>query len=234
MPASPFAGLEPIPNGSQIADRAYTALRDAMTGGLIPAGTQLSVPEIARRLGISRSPVREAVQRLVHDSMATQDWYHGAFATPPEADSLTELLTVREPLEGLAAALAAQNASQADIAILHEMVAEEGNSPQPRTPPQACSMGLHRRIWEIAGIRHLTDALESLAAAPGTAWPERGDTLSAEPHAHAEHERIVDCIEAGDPPCAEQAAREHIARARVRLQRTLRSRPALNGQDVPG
>ncbi|MEJ7721063.1 MAG: GntR family transcriptional regulator [Ilumatobacteraceae bacterium] len=91
-----------------LADRAYSQLFRAILRNELAPGTPLSVPELAQRMSISRSPVREAVQRLIYDGLAEHVLHRGAVVPRIDEAGFHDLLDVRELLEGLAARLAAR------------------------------------------------------------------------------------------------------------------------------
>lgn len=224
MARESLAAIDPIPERDRLAERTYEAIRDAVLSEKIPAGTALSVPELARRLGVSRSPVREAVQRLIYDGLATQERYRGAVVNGVNPESLLDLFAVREPLEGLAASLATKVAELDDIKRLRTLMAEhEGivSTGDPVDQYIELDILFHREIRMIAGNEHLNEMLESIATQSHSAMRTLWDVPNSAHLALDEHERIVECIEAGDTAQAELVAREHISRLTVRMKRAL-------------
>src|SRR5579875_1256952 len=102
--------LERLPAAAtdRIADAVYERIRDAIFTGALPPDARLSVPALADRLGVSRSPVREAVMRLIHDRLAVEEPRRGAVIARIEPADLIHIYEVREALEGLAVSLAAR------------------------------------------------------------------------------------------------------------------------------
>ncbi|GAB3800465.1 GntR family transcriptional regulator [Humibacter antri] len=224
MSRQSLAALEPILERDQLADRTYAAIRDAVLAERIPAGTPLSVPELARRLGVSRSPVREAVQRLIYEGLATQERYRGAVVNGSDLAGLLDLFAVREPLEGLAASLATKVAELDDIARLRSMLAEHESLVEHDGDVARhieFDTRFHREIRLVADNQYLSSMLESIATLSHSTLRTLWDAPNAASLAFEEHKRIVDCIEAGDQSLAEAVAREHISRVRVRLRRAL-------------
>ncbi len=103
---------------------AYTLLLEAIEAGVYKPGDRLVESELAERLGVSRTPVREALQRLETQAMLTRDG-RSLIVASLDHNQLAELYTVRTELEGLAARLAARHATTEEVNILREMVAEE-------------------------------------------------------------------------------------------------------------
>lgn len=221
--------LMPLASGGLLADRTYEAIRAAVLSNQLPPGASLSVPELARQLDVSRSPVREAVQRLIHDGLATHVPHRGAEVSRVDIEDLRELYVVREVLEGAAARLATDNMDATGIAELREIVSShegvfDDESPECDTGSLIAAhidldMRFHRRLRELAGNEHLTGVLEPLAGRCHFALHSLWRSDDAPRLALDEHKAILTAVEAGDPQQAEVAARTHIARLRVRLGR---------------
>ncbi|MGI8696538.1 MAG: GntR family transcriptional regulator, partial [Mycobacteriales bacterium] len=107
--------LDALGPTGRMGDRAYDALRAALVDGRLYPGSRLSVPLLAGQLGVSRSPVREAVMRLVTEGLAVEIPRRGAVVVAMERTQLAPVYEVREVLEGLAARLAATRADSASL-----------------------------------------------------------------------------------------------------------------------
>ena len=94
------------------SDRAYRKLLDEIVGGVLPSGTVLGEVEQSERLGVSRTPLREAFNRLVADGMLDAEPGRGVVVSQLSLETVTELYEVREGLEEQAARLAAQRADR--------------------------------------------------------------------------------------------------------------------------
>lgn len=201
----------------------FTALLDAIDRGAYPPGARLVETELADRFKVSRTPIREALNRLETVGVAARDGRRGMTVAVLDHDQLGELYDLREVLEGFASRLAARRAAPAEIAVLREMVtadaalAEQGASAQELA---IANKRFHRQLHHASHNRYLLDMLggmrRSMALVSGTtlAIPERGRTSIAE------HDAIVSAIENRDEDGAEQAARTHIYNAyktRLRL-----------------
>jgi DNA-binding GntR family transcriptional regulator len=213
------------PNGSSppaalLAVQTYERLKAAILRSELPPGTALSVPELARQLDVSRSPVREAVQRLINDGLATSVPHHSAVVSGVDLDDLRELYIVRESLEGLAARLATERLDADGLALLEAILAEHeaalGSGADNATHIEL-DMRFHRVVRELADNCHLTATLEPLAGRSHLALHGLWRSADAPRLALDEHRRVVECMAAGDPALAEEAARRHIARLSVRL-----------------
>lgn len=189
-----------------------------MSGRLTP-GTPLSVPELARQFSISRSPVREAVQRLIYDGLAGGVPYRGAVVRSVAAADLQHLYHVRELLEGLAARLAADRIDAVRLNKItkildgHRQVIESGDEARH----VELDVAFHRCIRDASGNPYLNEILENIQGKAHLAqfqlWRgERGPQVAVE-----EHENILRALAKGDPDGADAAARAHVARLRRQL-----------------
>jgi DNA-binding GntR family transcriptional regulator len=217
--------LDRLEQGGQLAERTYEAIKSAILVNRLPPGTPLSVPELARQLGVSRSPVREAVQRLIYDGLATHAPNRGAEVSLVDIDDLRALYLVREQLEGLAARLATEHLDADSLAELrgilteHEaaLVASGENGDDDIVAHIDLDRRFHRVLRELAGNPHLTAALEPMAGRSHFALHSLWRSPDAPRLALDEHRQIVEAMVAGDPELAAEAARRHIARLRTRL-----------------
>lgn len=212
--------LRHIEQRDLLADRAHREIQSAIFAHKLPPGTALSVPKLARQLDISRSPVREAVQRLVHEGLAVSASHRGAVVAYVGVEDLQYLYEVREMLEGLAARRATERLDrtvQDDLKGLveqHRKVLEEDGGVLAHIE---LDMQFHRRIREQAGNRYLAESLETLQGRIRLAMHSLWRSEDAPRLALGEHEEILDAMLTGDPVAAETAARAHIARIRSDL-----------------
>ena len=208
----------PIIGATRVVDQTVTALRQAILSGDLRPGQKLSVPALALRMGISRSPVREAVLALTAEGLAVESPRRGVVVTelgPKETDAIHE---ARGPLEGFAARLAAERGASGLRGQLDEILAiqagavivgdEKGyfrtNAAFHGTIAAACDNAeLHRLLTSLEGRMAL--ALRRVAARPG----HRQNAL-------AEHRAIAAAIGARDGDAAEATMRAHLVATRHR------------------
>lgn len=202
---------------------AYSLILSAIDNGTYRPGDRLVESELAERFGVSRTPVREALQRLETQSMLTRDGRSLIVATL-DHNQLAELYTVRTELEALAARLAARHATREETRVLGQMVADDRHVIGD---PQALSRAnrrFHHQIHLASHNRYLVQQLDivhrtmALMARTSLAAEGRGEK------ALAEHQLIVDAIAGGDADAAEQALRDHISTAfETRLKESARA-----------
>jgi DNA-binding GntR family transcriptional regulator len=208
---------------------AYELLLSDIEEGDLPPGTRLREAELAERLNLSRTPVREALKRLELQGLVTHEPHHGAVVASLEYGQMTELYLLREVLEGTAAALAAQHATAVEIDVLQAMVARDrGLTGEPRQLART-NREFHQQLRDTAGNRFLGAALDnlrlSLALLAGTTLGAPGRAAFAV----EEHATIVAQIAARDPAGAEEAARFHIRQAFQTRIGIVQRRPRRNG-----
>ena len=127
--------VELDPDDTQATSRAefaYAHLLDGIRRQILKPGERVREDEVSKRLGISRTPVRQALQRLETRGLLQQAPGRGLVVTELDRQRLTELYAVRELLEGAAARLAAQHASESEIAIMRDRLREfRSAAPDP-------------------------------------------------------------------------------------------------------
>ncbi len=197
---------------AQLERRVYEQLRDEILSGTLPVGAQLVEARIASELGVSKTPVREALIRLQRDGLVEIEPYRGARVIEPTTDDIREILELRQVLETHVARDLATRRPAAPLDRLEQTIAEGR---------RALDAGDERRVHEAltefsdilaeaSGNRRLGKALEELRSVLLLI----GNTSLRQPGREArsllEHERIVEAIRAGDADAAAAATAVHI------------------------
>jgi len=207
--------MRPVPTPKD----AYTLILDAIDAGAYRPGDRLVESELAENFGMSRTPIREALQRLETQSLLVRDG-RSLMVASLDHSQMAELYVVRTELEGLAARLAAQHATPEEIRVLREMVASDRELIGDPSALARANRRFHKQIHLASHNRFLVQQLDlvhrsmALLASTSLAAEGRGDK------AMEEHERIVGCIAGHDGEGAYQALRNHISNAfetRLRL-----------------
>jgi len=216
-PTDPTAPRAPG-SGLSRAEFAYTRLREEIRERRLRPGDRLREVEVAERLGVSRTPVREALKRLESDGLVQDLPGRGLSVTELVPGRVMEIYAMREVLEGAAARFAATQASPLEIQSLHHLLAQLAEAT---TPEQAAAGNrkLHQALVHAAHNTYLTSAVNVLA----DALVLLGTTTYSMPGRIAsgleENREIVAAVERHDPDAAEQACRRHIrAASQLRLQ----------------
>ena len=192
---------------------AYALIVEAIEAGTYQPGDRLVESELAERLGVSRTPVREALQRLETQAMVTRDG-RSLIVSSLDHNQLSELYAVRTELEGLAARLAARHATDEEVRVLRGMVDDDMGllGGDPRALARA-NKRFHRQIHLASHNRFLVQQLDlvqrSMALMANTTFAAEGRDVAG----LAEHAAIVAAIEARDGDAACSALRTHISRA---------------------
>lgn len=203
----------------------FDALRGAIREGHLRPGMPVKEEQVAEWFKVSRTPVREALARLLGRSLLERSGGRGLIVRTLDRSDLDELYAMREVLEGASAAFAAMHAGPADIQTL-EMIQERFAALPGDRPAEAVRVNqrFHDAIRSIARNRYLDSALEELADSIALL----GQTTLSDPDRHmaavAEHDAILDGIRSREAGPAESAARAHIRAA-------LRSRKIESVQD---
>jgi DNA-binding GntR family transcriptional regulator len=197
-------------NGSR-ADLAYSSIRDAIAGGRYGSGQRMREAEIATWLGISRTPVRDALRRLEAESLLVAAPRRGLVVAELDEHQLANLFAVRKALASLAARLAAEHATAMEIATMRDVIEHEGATP-PKEFRSILRMNnlFHQLVYRAARNAYLNQVLGSLEASLALI-PGRTYLGSNRPElAVRQHRGLVDAIAARDPDLAEKRARAHM------------------------
>jgi DNA-binding GntR family transcriptional regulator len=202
------------PLGRDLGQDAYARIRAAIREGALPPGLRLTETSLAERFGVSRTPVRQAIARLEAEGLLTHEPRRGLAVTRPDHAQVVELYVMREVLEGAAARLAAQHASETEVEAMAELVETEPAAFDDARRLAEVNLRLHGMLYLAAHNRYLLRSLEQLSATMALlpSLLTRGGRAEA---AHAEHRAILEALRRRDGAAAEEAARAH-ARAAQR------------------
>ena len=151
---------------STLWDKAYAALKSALLAGKFAPGDRLALRQVADDLGISLTPVRDAVNRLIAEKVLERGGLGpaGAAVVPLlDADQFSQLMTVRGSLEPMAAAAAAAHATPEGLAAVEELLVEMKRSVQENRTEQylEAHYQFHFRIYDMCGMPIVEDIIEN-------------------------------------------------------------------------
>ena len=147
-----------MPSPKQSNNDAYSLILEAIDVGIYKPGDRLVESELAERLGVSRTPVREALQRLETQSLLERDG-RSLIVASLDHSQMAELYVVRRELEGLAARLAAKHATEEEIRVLQDMVtADDALVSNPPALSRA-NRRFHEQIHLASHNRYLVQQL---------------------------------------------------------------------------
>ena len=153
---------QPHASNQLLGDVAYSAIRDAIVANELKPGDRVSEYRVADWLKISRTPAREGLRRLEAEGFLTAVPRRGLVVASVDDDAIYELYAAREVLEGGVAAMAARNATDAEIAALQQMVAAEAAMTDSAEMMFEHNRLFHQFIYRAARNRYLTKYLQSL------------------------------------------------------------------------
>src|ERR1700689_1365962 len=145
--------IRPLQRPVPLRQSVYDALIDLIVGGDLPPGQHMVEPDLARQLGVSRQPIREALHRMEAEGWVDLRPSQGAFVHVPTDSEVDELLDVRALLEAETARLAARAASPAEAARLREISAEGGGAAGQGALGRAVAANeaFHAEVAVVAG-----------------------------------------------------------------------------------
>lgn len=197
-----------------LRDRVYEALLELITTRALRPGQHLVESELAGHLGVSRQPVREALQRLNTEGWVDLRPAQGAFVHEPTEEEADQLLTVRTLLEAEAARLAALNADSAGIEALEEILAQglEAVASDDVDAAVALNARFHATIMELAG----NTVLAGLAAQVDrrVRWYYTPVARQRGGQSWVEHRDLIAAIADRDEQLATRLMREHTEHTR--------------------
>ena len=200
-------------SGNSFSDRVERALRDRILHGEVAPGARLNEVEIAGELGVSRGPIREALQRLASDGLVELQAHRGAFVRRLGPAEVRDLFEVRMALETTAARLAAQRATDAQLADLDALV-HAGAEPIGHADVRfQGARDLHARLAEATANPALAAHLTLVNQELRLLRTRSGEVPARAEHAVAEHAAIVAAVRAGDADGAAAAMEAHLRSA---------------------
>ncbi|MFV2067407.1 MAG: GntR family transcriptional regulator [Pirellulales bacterium] len=205
-----------------LRQQAYLLLRSKLVAGELPAGAPLTETTLAKELGMSRTPIREAIRQMEMEGMVEYAPRFGAVVRVPNQDELAEMYTVREALESYAAAEAARRITETELGRLERLLARMkeiedefvngGDSRLDGKPLQrflATDLEFHEIVVHASGNRYMAKILESTRLLSrifrSTLWIY---DRAAVAQANQFHARLFEALRQRDPEAARQCTIE--------------------------
>jgi len=206
--------LAPLPETLTLADRAYVALKHVIVSLNVydqPAEVRLDERQLAQDLGISRTPVREAMAQLEREGFVRSVPRRGVYVVRKTKQEVIELITAWAALESMAARLITQNAGDEEIAHLRAMFAtfENGTLHAKLDEYSEVNIEFHQTIIRMSRNRVLVDLAENLFTHMRMI---RGKTIGEKDRVDRsihDHMSIIEALEARDTARAETLVRDH-------------------------
>jgi DNA-binding GntR family transcriptional regulator len=212
----------------RLTDAAYRTLKEQILNQAFAPGQRLNVGDLARRLGMSRTPVKDALNALASEGLVDILPRKGTFVAGLSPDTLAEVFELRRALELLAAELLVPRVSESDLgrlrerlAALEEPIEHDGDVDEHMRR----NLAFHRQFVELAGNRTLLEVYEGLNAhiqiarvhARWDNWQQRRR------QERDEHRMILRALEARDAAALAAAVNAHIRRSKESLIEDLKS-----------
>ncbi|MCU1492779.1 MAG: hypothetical protein JWO62_543 [Acidimicrobiaceae bacterium] len=217
---SPWRSVR-VPTRSVLADQVYELIKTQLMDHLVEPGARLSIDGLARDLGVSPTPVREALARLESDGLVAKRPHYGYTAAPLiDAKTFEELFKMRLLLEPASASWAAQAASGSQIQELQDLIAAM-NQPLPGDGYEsyrtfaAQDAAFHVALAVASGVGLMVETLERLR--PHAQLYRLYYTAGLTTDTVTEHAKVLSSVEARDQTGAAAAMTSHLLGSRSRL-----------------
>ncbi len=211
-----------------IAEKAYSAIRERVLSGEYPAGSRLREEELAEAVGVSRTPVREALRRLDAEGVVEFVPNRGAKVAVWSRQDLEEIFSLRALLEGYGARLAASKMEPAELeelaALADQMETIARRGIEGHYDQMALLNGrFHRLVVEAARNRRLATLVGSIVELPLQQRTLRRYSDEDLTRSMRQHRELIDALAAGDTKWAEAVMQAHVLAARHALEATGRA-----------
>lgn len=214
-----------------LIDNVYARLRELIISGVLRSGQKLVDRDLAEQLGVSRTPVREALGRLAMTGLVEARSRQGYYVKEYSAKQVSDLYEFRKMLEVHAARLAAQNAQPSHLREFDRILVDSKKlaaDPTHYADVLKLELELHELIARASGNASLHQAIQNLMdKIMGFIWIEATTDKEMLSAAHHDHEALINLIREKDAEGAAERIREHIEHAQETLENAFRARDDL-------
>ena len=204
-----------------LADKAYQAIRELIVSLELAPGALIEEPELMERLGIGRTPVREALRRLAHERLVEVYPRRGMFVTGVDVRELAHLSEVRVVLEPEAARLAAARATDADRAEIAELLEELAAGGRDDRELMELDERIHGAVYRAAHNDLLEATLGQYYVLALRIWSMALDQHHELEEAVEAHRALLEAIRDGDGKRAADTMRAHVQNFEQAMHRVL-------------
>lgn len=193
-----------------LRERVYEAIEASIVSGALQPGHHLREDELARQLGVSRNPVREALQRLMHEGLVDHRQSRGIFVHTPTSTEVAEVFVVRALLESECARLAAQNATAEALDALADLLARGAQAVERKQADLLLQLNedFHGILLDLAQNSLMSSMMVSLRRR--IRWYFAGVVVQRSERSWDQHRAMYEAIKAGDGDAAAQIMKEHV------------------------
>jgi DNA-binding GntR family transcriptional regulator len=200
-------------------EEAYQRIMKAMQSGELRSGARMREAELAEWLGSSRTPVREALNRLQTEGLVVVEPRRGMIIAEMDSTMMSEIYMMREVLETTAARLAALHASEVEVSLLRDIAERDKQHLDDPVKLARNNRLFHDALYRAAHNRYLLKTANSLHESLSLLGQTTLARVGRGAAAYQEHDELVRAIENRDPEAAERASRAHMRAAhKARIQ----------------
>lgn len=201
-----------LQNHRPLREIVYEQLKMQILQGIIKPGTRMMEVELADDMGVSRTPVREAIRKLEKEGLVTIEPRRGAYASEISLKDMVDTLEVREDLEGLAAALAAERITPEQVKELEDITARYREAIEAKDTESIIHYDeiFHKHIVSCAEnetLSQITGTVQELALRFRYFYYDDFSRYESMP---GEHRAILAAISSGDTDAARETAEKHV------------------------
>ena len=206
--------------GLSLADRVFESIERDILSGELPENTQLSENMLSKKLGVSRTPVREAIRQLEKDKLVTIEPRRGAYVSDISPKDIDDMLLVREQLEGLATFLAAEHMSDEEIEELVQTKEAYEKSYEKGMMEDLIEIDtrFHSIISNSCGNEYLISILHELQDQVLRFRYIYFKSIKRAAEVIDDHAHILDSIVSRDGEAAKRFAADHISKLRAAIR----------------
>jgi DNA-binding GntR family transcriptional regulator len=197
-------------SGERLVDQAYRQIRDAIVATRLAPGAPLDEKALSSSLGLGLTPIRDALKRLTLEKLAVTYPRRGTYVSAINIADETRLTEVRVELEGLAAALAAERATDDERAVLLQLLEDLEGGSHERAAHTELDARVHRAIYAAARNEYLESTLNQYANLAMRIWNLCLQEDLAVDEAICTQRAVVEAVVRGDGPAARKAAEQHL------------------------
>ena len=212
MATAPLVLVAEAEEAGSLSEQAYYRLRNLIVTLELAPGSLVNERELMERLGLGRTPVREALRTLAQEKLVDVYPRRGIFVSSVNARDLASLSEVRAELESHAAALAAERATTDERAAANELIADLERTAGERDERKLIDLDqrIHRHVYRCTHNPYLEATLNEYFVLTLRIWFLALDRVARLDDAVLEHRELLEAIRDGDGDRAEDAMRRHV------------------------
>lgn len=213
-----------LDNYKPLRDLVFEAMREAILSGRLKPGERLMEVQLAEEMGVSRTPVREAIRKLELEGLVVIVPRKGAYVSGFTLKDAAEVFEIRSSLEGLAAALAAERITDDEIALLDEVLKEISAAVAKGDINELVKKDgeFHQILFSASRNDRLTQMINNLKEQIDRFRVQSFTNPTRLQSVLTEHKKILDAIKRGNAEDAEKLAKEHIYKVEYNVMDILR------------